>query len=91
MGKRTLLTGIIVGASIGGLISLLDEDAREYAKQSLSQSREALLDCAKNPTEAVNKARNSVQSINNLIADNANNAVNALEQVESSLDKVLKK
>lgn len=90
MGKRTLLTGIIVGASIGGLLSLLNEDARKYAKDTLSKSCDNLSYYAKNPSEAVNKFRQSAVSLNNMIESNTSSAVNALEQVENSLKKLMK-
>lgn len=91
MGKRTLLTGIFVGASIGALVSLLNEDAREYAKESLAKSCDNLSYYAKNPADAINTVKQTVLSINETIENNAGSAVNALEQVESSLNKVLKK
>lgn len=91
MGKRTLLTGIIVGASIGGLISLLNNDARNYAKDSISKSCNMLTNYVKNPTDAVKTIRQSVVSLNNLMENNTKSAVNTLNQVENSLNKVLKK
>ncbi len=91
MGKRTLLTGIIAGASIGGLLSLLNKDAREYAKDTLSKSRDNLSYYVKNPTEAVEKIRHTALTVNNMIESNTSSAVNALEQVENSLNKVTKK
>jgi len=91
MGKRTLLTGMIVGASIGGLISLFNKDARRYAKDSLSQSYEKLTHYAKNPTTTVSQMKKSVISLNKMIASNTKSAVNTLELVEDSLNKVLKK
>lgn len=91
MGKRTLITGIVVGASIGGLISLFNEDARKYAKSSLTKSCENLSHYAKNPAEAVSTVRQTVLSLNEAVENNTESAVNALEQVENSLNKVMKK
>lgn len=91
MGKKTLLTGIVVGASLGGLVSLLNEDARNYAKETITQSRNSLSHYAKNPAETVNAVRQKVQSINSTIENNADGAINALEQVENTLNKVMKK
>ena len=36
MGKRKILTGIILGASVGGLVTLFNREARDYAKDGLS-------------------------------------------------------
>ncbi|MEI3614204.1 YtxH domain-containing protein [Pseudogracilibacillus sp. SO30301A] len=91
MGKRTLLTGIIAGASIGGLLSLLNKDARKYAKETLSKSRDNFTYYVKNPTDAVEKIRHAALTLNNMIESNTSSAVNALEQVENSLNKVTKK
>jgi len=91
MGKRKLLTGIIVGASIGGLVSLLNEDARKYAQAKLAESRDSLAYYAKNPTSAINSIRQSVTTFNRMVESNTSGAVHTLEQVEQSLNKVLKK
>lgn len=91
MGKRTLITGIVVGASLGGLVSLLNEDARNYAKELVTSSCNTLSYYAKNPSEAVSTVRDTVLTLNETIESNTGSAVNALEQVESSLNKVLKK
>lgn len=91
MGKRTLITGIIVGASLGGLVSLLNGDAREYAKEKVGKCQDNLSYYTKNPTEAVQFVKQTVLSLNNTIESNTGSAVSALETVENSLQKVLKK
>lgn len=89
MGKRKLMTGIIVGASIGGLISLMNEDARKYAKEKANEAVDNVQQCIKNPAETVKQVREKVETLNEAISSNASSAVNALEQVENSLNKLL--
>ena len=89
MGKRKLMTGIIVGASIGGLISLMNEDARKYAKEKANEAVDNVQQCIKNPAETVKQVREKVETLNEAISTNASSAVNALEQVENSLNKLL--
>lgn len=89
MGKRKLMTGIIVGASIGGLISLLDEEARKYAKDKANQACDQFQKSLQNPSHTVKQVKEKVVTFNELLASNTHSAVNALEQVESSLNKML--
>lgn len=91
MGKRKLMTGIVLGASIGGLLSLMNEDARRYAKQKANQTFNCVQNSLQNPAESVRKMKEKVETINELVTNNASSAVNALEQVESSLNKLLTK
>lgn len=91
MGKKKLLTGIILGATIGGLLSLFDQDAKSYAKNCLKKSRDKASNCMKNPTEAIQNVKRSALKLNDVVEENVRGAVNTLDVIESSLNKVLKK
>lgn len=88
MGKRRLLTGIISGAVIGGVVSLFNEDAREYAKHKLCETRETASKLLDNPSETIRSVKQSIEELNDRITVGAENSVNALEQVENTLEKV---
>jgi len=88
MGKRRLLTGVISGAVIGGVISLFNEDARGYAKHKLCATRETASKLLDNPAETVRSVKQSIEELNDRITVGAENSVNALEQVENTLEKV---
>lgn len=89
-GKRTFWTSIIAGACIGGLLSLLNKDARNYSKTVVKQTGDTLTYYTKNPDETVQKAKQSVQSVNNFISQNSTSALSALDQVETTVNKFLK-
>lgn len=91
MGKRKLWTGVISGAVIGGLISLSDRETRNYTKRKLTDVQTKTSYFLKNPSEAVQNARIKFLDFNDKFVSNAENAVNALEQVEKTLDKVVSK
>lgn len=91
MGKRTLCTGIIVGAVVGGLVALTNKEAREYAKVKLMIARAEARYCMNNPSQSVRNLRQSFEQFNQKFSNGANSAVNALEQVENTLEKVVKR
>ncbi len=91
MGKRTLCTGIIVGAVVGGLVTLTNKEARDYAKAKLSVMKAEAKYCLSNPSQAVRHLRQSFDQFNHKFSSGADSAINALEQVEHTLDKVIKR
>lgn len=91
MGRRTLCTGIIVGAVAGGLVALVNKEARDYAKVKFTLMRAEAKYCMNNPVQAVHNLRQSFEKLNQKVSSGANGAVNALEQVENTLDKVMKR
>lgn len=90
MGKRTLWTGIILGATIGGLISLFNENARNYAKDSVTASLENTTFYSKNPEIAFKEIKRKITYVNNLVTESTDNALNAIEQVENTVITVRK-
>lgn len=88
MGKRKLITGMVVGALIGGVVALFDRETRGYTKQKLSSAKSASLYCLKNPSEAVGNFKQAFDQLHENVTYQAENAINALEQVEETLGKV---
>lgn len=91
MGKRRLLTGVISGAMIGGLVSLFNHDTRGYVKGKLCATREATARLINDPTETVQSVKQCVEKVSSRVSIEASNAMNALEQVENTLEKVTKR
>lgn len=89
-GKKTFWTSIVAGALAGGLLSLLNKDARTYSKEVVKQTGETITHYTKNPDETVEKVKESVHTVNNLVSKNTSSALNALEQVETTVNKFLK-
>lgn len=89
MGRRKLLTGIILGAIVGGLAALTNKEARTYAKTKLQSSKEATKHYLKNPSEAVKNVKTSFDQFNQSFTRSADSTINALEQIEETLDKFI--
>lgn len=89
-GKRTFWASIIAGACVGGLLSLLNKDARNYSKSVVKQTGETITHYTKHPDETVQKVKQSVQSVNDFVSHNSSSALSALEQVETTVNKFLK-
>lgn len=87
MGKRTLWTGIALGAVAGGLTALLDKDVRKHVKNSCVQAKSTTEFYLNNPSLTVSKVRGSVRTLNENLAKGADTAMNALDKYEKSLDK----
>ncbi|HLQ71586.1 MAG TPA: YtxH domain-containing protein [Bacillota bacterium] len=91
MGKNKLFVGIVVGAVIGGLVTLTDKSTRDYTKGKLqyvsNKSREAI----QNPSDVIRSAKTSFDQFNDTLQNGANNAINALEQVENTMERLSKK
>lgn len=90
MGKRKILTGIILGASVGGLVTLFNREARDYAKDGLSNLKDKTAEYVENPSTAISKVKDTVHQISSLVDNNADSAINAIEQVEKTVNKFIK-
>lgn len=89
-GKRTFWTSMIAGACVGGLLSLLNKDARNYSKKVLQQTGETVKYLTTNPDVTVQKLKNTVETLNTLVSENSKSAMNALQQVENTVNKFKK-
>lgn len=90
MGKRKLWTGIIIGASIGGIASLFCKDTRNYVKESSEKVSDCAAGFVNNPVDGIQKVKQSVATVQQLVSTNADSAVQAIDQVENTLQKFLK-
>ncbi|MFA1822078.1 YtxH domain-containing protein [Virgibacillus oceani] len=91
MGKRKLVLSIAAGAVVGGLVALFDKETRTYSKHKLGSVKRSSSYMLKNPSEAVHNVRTAFDTFNKNFASGAENTINALEQVENSLDKLTNK
>lgn len=88
MGKQKLLTGILLGATAGGLMTLMDQDVRKYTKQKLVLAKSHSVSILKNPSAFVQKTRITFDQYSHKFHENAASAQNALEQIEETVQKV---
>ncbi|HLR70425.1 MAG TPA: YtxH domain-containing protein [Pseudogracilibacillus sp.] len=91
MGKRKLLSGMMIGAIIGGAVALLNEDARKYAQTKVTSVKGKTSYLIKHPAEAVRTSRMKIDHLNDHLVNSFENTVNALEQVEQTLDRLVQK
>lgn len=91
MGQRKLIIGTIAGALLGALAMQFDKETRAYTKESISKLKDSTNDLISNPAESVHKLRTSFDKLNQTISTGAESAINALDQVETSLDRITNK
>ncbi|MBR7795231.1 MAG: YtxH domain-containing protein [Bacillota bacterium] len=91
MGKRKLFLGVMIGATVGGLVTLFDKDTRSYSKEKLSTAKSGTSYLMKHPSEAVHSIRTAFDTFNRNFTTGAEKTIDALEQVEATLDKVANK
>lgn len=91
MGKRKLCAGIIFGAVVGGLVTLVDQGVRDYAKGKTCNCASALKSKLKDPASTVKSARMCAMTCHEKVTKCLDETINALEQIEQTLEKVLPK
>jgi len=91
MGKNKLMTGMVVGALIGGLMTLTDRSTRTYTKRKIQDVTDKTKDVIQNPSDVIESAKIKFNQYNDAVQNGADNAINALEQVESTLDRLSNK
>lgn len=89
MGKRKLCASIVVGAIVGGLVALTDRSVRNYAKNKVNTTTFHMKYCLKNPAESVHKLRTDVTDCHKVMTSGLESTINALEQIEQTLEKVV--
>ncbi|GIO24911.1 YtxH domain-containing protein [Oceanobacillus sp. J11TS1] len=91
MGKRKIILGVVAGAVIGGATALFDKEARSYACGKVKEIKDSSSYYISNPSEAIQGLQKTVDKVNQIFESGSSNAMNALEQVEQTLDKVTNK
>lgn len=90
MGKRNIYTSIAIGAIVGGLVSLLNKKTRHYVKGKYIVTKPQINYYAKHPSSALRHARNYVNQFSDAFDKHADQAINACEQVEQTVQKLTK-
>lgn len=91
MGRRKLIIGAAAGALLGALAMQFDKETRAYTQQGLRTLKTNAADLVSNPSETVRNLRSTFDKFNQNFAVGAENTINALEQVETTLDKLVNK
>ncbi|HEY4602420.1 MAG TPA: YtxH domain-containing protein [Cerasibacillus sp.] len=88
MGKRKFWTGVIGGAIVGGIVALFDKEARSYAKQKCADMKATSSHVIKNPSSSIRQLQSTFEQMSEKLNNQAENAINAIEQVEDTIVKV---
>ncbi|WP_042225027.1 YtxH domain-containing protein [Oceanobacillus manasiensis] len=91
MGNRKLVVGVLIGALVGGAITLFDRETRNYSRMKLTNMKYGSQSVLRNPSEAVRNVRKAFNTFNQNFSTGAQSTINALEQVEATLDKYTNK
>lgn len=89
MGKKKLCTHIIIGAVVGGLIALTNKEVRQYTKTKLDVAQEKTSALMQNPSETIKTTRLKFEKFSESFSDGAANTINALDQIEQTLEKFI--
>lgn len=91
MQNKKLIYGMVLGALVGGIATLLDRDTRGRTKIQYQSAKRQTNYYLKHPSEAVRNARIACNEFNEKFNSSAESAINALEQVEQTIDKLTSK
>jgi len=91
MGKKRLLTNIIVGGIVGGLVALRDKETRSYTTAKLDSVKRTCRKLKNNPSMVVAQVRTSIDEYNERLSEGVDRTINALEQVEDTVGKLVDK
>lgn len=88
MEEHKFWKGVVIGAVIGGAVTLLDKDTRNYVWGSTKQAGRSAKSYSSNPSEAIRQLRLQYNQLTNRLADGAKDILEVLNKVEELLDKV---
>lgn len=91
MGKKKFYTSVIVGAVVGGLVALFDDDAKRYVKTSLQKTGNSFRSYVKDPIDAIEQMKECAEAVKRTVDENVSGTLSTLETIESSLSKFMKK
>lgn len=91
MGKKTFIKGIVIGAVVGGLVTLYDRDVRSYVKTASCNCLERTKTIVKNPTQALECVQSGLESLEENMEKGLNKVEDTLEQLEDFTESFLNK
>ena len=91
MKNNKMVMGVLIGALVGGLMTLLDKETRSTTMAQCKNAKTKTNYYVKHPSEAVKNARVACNQFNDTFNNSADSAINALEQVETTIDRLTNK
>lgn len=90
MGKRNLITGVVLGAIVGGAVSLLNKETRDYAKSEMSLISDKTGYMIQNPGQSIRELQTALIETAENAANSLDGALNAVDQVENTINEIRK-
>ncbi|QTM98326.1 hypothetical protein ERJ70_02735 [Sediminibacillus dalangtanensis] len=88
MSDSKLVKGMIIGAAVGGLISLCDRSTRTQFVGNLKKTGNSAGYFLRNPSVAVHNVRECYENVAGTLASGAESALEIMNQVQSTLENV---
>ncbi|WP_053217209.1 hypothetical protein [Virgibacillus senegalensis] len=90
MSDSKLTKGIIIGAAVGGLLSLYDRPTRTQLVRNLKKTGSSAGYYLRNPSDAVRNIRECYEKAAGALSSGAESALEIMDQVQSTLENVSK-
>lgn len=90
MKKYKISRNIALGALVGFAISLMDRHARKTVRTNLQCFTGNVKDCLKQPVQSIEKTKATVETWKRQFDQQSDQLLNAVEQVENTLEKFRK-
>ncbi len=87
MGKRKIISHIVIGAALGAVVSLFNKETRTYAKDKITVLKDQINEVKEHPDKAVRSLRTAVEKVNQTLASGAENMLQGLDKIEDKFDK----
>lgn len=88
MGKRNLITGVVLGAVVGGVVSLTKKDTREYVNEQISLAKEQIGYIVGNPSQSIRSLQTILVETAESAASSLDGTLNAVDQVENTINEI---
>ncbi len=90
MGKRNLITGVVLGAIAGGVVSLVSKDTRNYVTEQISLGKDQIGYIVQNPAQSIRKIQSTLIETAESAANSLDGTLNAVDQVENTINDIRK-
>lgn len=91
MSESKLLKGIIIGAAVGGLVTMFDKKTREHTIQTFTKAKDTIVYYSKNSDELKELISNQIENVQELYSkttNNINSIVGTIEDVKGLPESV---
>ncbi|MCT2534438.1 YtxH domain-containing protein [Aquibacillus koreensis] len=86
MGSSKFLKGMMIGAAIGGLATLLDPDTRKAVGNRISNTGATVNYYRKHPSEGFHQLRDYYEQASTFLMQNVNSGIEVVNQIQSVMD-----